>query len=199
MEKDYSKAQVDKLVNWVTESRPQQLHAGDDHQKNVPAVGKERKEVINDAMRTGRWVTIAHVSWAFTVHYAVYRHKKPTWWALLLSSLVSGVNWVSEFESLVWGLTGRSQDWNSMPSNSGAQILQLEAALFHHMLFTVPCPLARTQSSMELIWRTTAVTDATDSLMESDKTESILSLLASAQYVSFYYERISLKQWRHNG
>jgi len=36
MEKDHSEAQVNKLVSWVTERGPQQLHASHNHQENVP-------------------------------------------------------------------------------------------------------------------------------------------------------------------
>lgn len=52
MEKDDREAQVNKLVNWVAERSPQQLHASHDHQKNVPAVGKQRKTAINDSTPT---------------------------------------------------------------------------------------------------------------------------------------------------
>lgn len=46
MEKDDGEAQVSKLVDRVTEGGPQQLQARYDHQENVPAVEKERKEAI---------------------------------------------------------------------------------------------------------------------------------------------------------
>lgn len=54
MEKDHGEAQVNKLVSWVTERGPQQLHAGDNHQENVPAVEKGRKDAIKDCLQTIR-------------------------------------------------------------------------------------------------------------------------------------------------
>lgn len=48
MEKDDREAQVNELGGRVAERRPQQLHAGHDHQEDVPAVGRARKDSVKD-------------------------------------------------------------------------------------------------------------------------------------------------------
>lgn len=48
MEKDHCEAQVSKLVDWVTERGPQQLHACNDHQKKMSQLlEREREEIIS--------------------------------------------------------------------------------------------------------------------------------------------------------
>jgi len=49
VEEDHGEAQVGELVDGVTERGPQQLHPSDDHQEDVPAVDKERKDVVSFA------------------------------------------------------------------------------------------------------------------------------------------------------
>lgn len=48
MEKDDREAQVNELGSRVAERRPQQLHAGHDHQEDVPAVGRARKDTVKN-------------------------------------------------------------------------------------------------------------------------------------------------------
>ena len=92
MEKDHGEAQVGKLVNWVTERGPQQLHACDDHQEDVPAVEKERKEAIT-------WQPIPYQgsdkgSRFLRVYCALSALQKAKMVGPLLSSLYRGGNCV---------------------------------------------------------------------------------------------------------
>lgn len=132
MEKDDGETQVNKLVNWVAERSPQQLHASNDHQKNVPAVGKERKEAISDGVQATRWVALANVPWALRVHYALHRHKKPIWGSLLLCAFYRGVFRGSESLSNLSRVSqGQSKDGNSTLSDSQARCL----CHYRHFLF----------------------------------------------------------------
>lgn len=122
MEKDRREAHMNELLSGVTERGPQQLHAGNNHQENVPAVGKEREEVVKDGGQTTWWVTIANAACAFTMRCALYRHEKPRWvgWALSLSTFVRGAKrslrvWVPFLTSHG---AGQSEDWNSVPRDS---------------------------------------------------------------------------------
>ena len=143
MEEDHCEAQVSKLVDWVTERGPQQLHACNDHQKNVPAVEKQRKEMISGGPHAAGWVTTAHVSWVLTVSYAHY--KKPRQWVIIFILQRSKLS----LRVSVLHLMGWQQDWNWIPRDSRTQTLPLEAA---SPLCSELCNQGH-RASWELIWR----------------------------------------------
>lgn len=142
MEKDHCEAQVSKLVDWVTEGGPQQLHACNDHQKNVPAVEREREEIISGGPHAAGWVTTAHASWGLTVSYAHY--KKQRRWVIIFILQRS-----KQSQSFSPSSHGETLGLKLDPKDSPTQTLPLEAA---SLLCSALCNQGH-RASWELIWR----------------------------------------------
>lgn len=155
MEKDHSEAQVNKLVSRVAERGPQQLHASNDHQENVPAVEEERKELVKGSLPTIRWVTTA----SFLLLYCAGCTFQ-AWKAQRAAECGGGkrgrgsviICQKSKGSLRVWVPCLRSGAEQGLKLNprgtSSADPLPREAAPFCHMISTVLCPLARTRGSL---------------------------------------------------